>query len=51
MSELERRIIEAARRWYRSTNEAELAEAVQEYERELHGRVAVEATQTEIDYR
>ena len=38
MSELERRIIEAARRWYRSTNEAELADAVQEYEIELRRR-------------
>jgi hypothetical protein len=34
----ERRVIEAARRWYRSTNEAELAEAVQQYEAEERAR-------------
>lgn len=46
MTELERRIIEAARRWYRSTNEAELAEAVQDYERDQRRAAA----QVEIEY-
>ena len=40
---LEARIVTAARRWYASTNEAELAEAVSEYERLLRKRAAVPA--------
>ena len=38
---LEARIVTAARRWYASTNEADLAEAVSEYERLLRKRAAV----------
>ena len=40
VDELRDAVVAAARRWYRSTNEAELASAVQELENELKRRAA-----------
>jgi hypothetical protein len=40
VDELRDAVVAAARRWYRSTNEAELASAVQELEIELKRRAA-----------
>lgn len=43
MTDLERKIIEAARRWYQHDIEAPLAEAVMEYEQELRDKRRAQA--------